>query len=99
MDIAWSPRLRPEVATTFAIAGTSASGRVLRANDRVRIAIAGINGRGQAHITGFGGMKDVEIAYLVDPDSRSARMHEQTRHPNSIFVLRHSFQEMPHVKR
>jgi predicted dehydrogenase len=58
------------VATTFAIAGTNASGRVLGANDRVRIAIAGINGRGQTHITGFGGMKDVEIAYLVDPDSR-----------------------------
>jgi len=58
------------VATTFAIAGTSASGRVLGANDRVRIAVAGIHGRGQTHITGFGGMKDVEIAYLVDPDSR-----------------------------
>jgi hypothetical protein len=30
------------VATTFAIAGTKASGRVLGANDRVRIAVAGI---------------------------------------------------------
>ena len=58
------------VATTFAVAGTRVSGRVLGANDRVRIAVAGINGRGQTHITGFGGMKDVEIAYLVDPDSR-----------------------------
>jgi predicted dehydrogenase len=58
------------VATAFTIAGANASGRVLGANDRVRIAIAGINGRGQTHITGFGGMKDVEIACLVDPDSR-----------------------------
>ena len=57
-------------ATTFAIAGGRASGRVLGANDRVRIAVAGINGRGQAHMTGFAQMKDVEIAYLVDPDSR-----------------------------
>jgi predicted dehydrogenase len=55
---------------TFVLSGTKASGRVLGANDRVRIAVAGINGRGQTHITGFGGMKDVEIAYLVDPDSR-----------------------------
>ncbi len=55
---------------TFTISGTKASGRVLGANDRVRIAIAGINGRGQWHMKGFGGMKDVEIAYLVDPDSR-----------------------------
>jgi len=58
------------VASTFAIAGTRASGRVRGANDRVRIAVAGINGRGQTHLTGFGQMKDVEIAYLVDPDSR-----------------------------
>ncbi len=58
------------VATTLAISSRSAYGRVLGANDRVRIAIAGIHGRGQTHITGFGGMKDVEIAYLVDPDSR-----------------------------
>ena len=55
---------------TFVLSGTKASGRVLGANDRVRIAIAGINGRGQGHMAGFGGMKDVEIAYLVDPDSR-----------------------------
>ncbi|NLF73448.1 MAG: Gfo/Idh/MocA family oxidoreductase [Candidatus Anammoximicrobium sp.] len=55
---------------TFVLSGTKASGRVLGANDRVRIAIAGLHGRGQTHMTGFGGMKDVEIAYLVDPDSR-----------------------------
>lgn len=54
----------------FAISGTKASGRVLGANNRVRVAVAGINGRGRSHITGFGGMKDVEVAYLVDPDSR-----------------------------
>ena len=55
---------------TFAVSGTKASGRVLGANDRVRVAVAGINGRGRSFLTGFGGMKDVEIAYLVDPDSR-----------------------------
>jgi predicted dehydrogenase len=55
---------------TLTLSGTKASGRVLGANDRVRIAIAGIHGRGQGHMANFGGMKDVEIAYLVDPDSR-----------------------------
>lgn len=55
---------------TFAISGTKASGRVPGANDRVRIAVAGINGRGRQHITAFGEMRDVEIAWLVDPDSR-----------------------------
>jgi predicted dehydrogenase len=58
------------IAATFAISGTRASGRVLGANNRVRIAVAGINGRGQAHITAYGEMRDVEVAYLVDPDSR-----------------------------
>jgi len=55
---------------TCVLSGTKASGRVLGANDRVRIAVAGIHGRGQTHLSGFGGMKDVEVAYLVDPDSR-----------------------------
>jgi len=58
------------LAATFAISGTKASGRVLGANDRVRVAVAGINGRGQQHITAYGEMRDVEIAWLVDPDSR-----------------------------
>ena len=62
--------LASSLVTPFVIAGTKASGRVLGANDRVRIAVAGINGRGRSHMTGYGGMKDVEVAYLVDPDSR-----------------------------
>jgi len=56
---------------TFVVSGTKASGRVLGANDRIRIAVAGINGQGKwRHLRGFGPMKDVEIAYIVDPDSR-----------------------------
>ncbi len=55
---------------TIAISGTKASGRILGANDRVRVAVAGINGRGQEHIRSYGDIKNVEIAYLVDPDSR-----------------------------
>ncbi len=42
----------------------------LGANERVRMAVAGIKGRGGSHIDAFGSMKgDVEVAYLVDPDS------------------------------
>ena len=50
------------------IAGTQASGKVIGANDRLRIAVAGVNGRGKSHITGWLGQDNVEIAYLVDPD-------------------------------
>src|SRR6188472_140029 len=53
----------------FTIAGTKASGRVIGANDTIRIGVAGINGRGGSHIDGFGSQKNVEVAYLIDPDS------------------------------
>ena len=50
--------------------GTSASGQVKGANDRIRIAVAGLNGRGKGHISAYLKQKNVEIAYLVDPDSK-----------------------------
>ncbi len=58
------------IAATFAISGTKASGRILGANERVRIAVAGIHGRGGQHISAFASMPDVDVVYLVDPDSR-----------------------------
>ncbi len=57
------------VHANFVIAGTKSTGRVIGANDTIRIAVAGINGRGGEHIKEFSGMKNVQIAYLVDPDS------------------------------
>ena len=53
------------------IIGTKSSAKVKGANDRLRIAIAGLNGRGGSHIGGFGGMSGVEIAYVSDPDARA----------------------------
>lgn len=41
---------------------------ILGANDRFRIAVCGVNGRGKSHISGFGGLNNVEVACLVDPD-------------------------------
>jgi predicted dehydrogenase len=55
----------------FAIGGTKSSGRVIGANDVIRIGVAGLNGRGSAHVGEFAGMKGVEITYLIDPDSRT----------------------------
>jgi predicted dehydrogenase len=58
-------------AATLTVAGTKASGRVLGANDRIRIAVAGVNGRGMAHLQEYCGLnKKCEVAYIVDPDSR-----------------------------
>jgi predicted dehydrogenase len=56
---------------SITIAGTKSSGRVLGANDTIRVAVAGLNGRGSSHVGAFAGMQDVSVAYLVDPDSRT----------------------------
>ena len=61
------------IAATFTIAGTKASGRVLGANDTVRVAVAGIHGRGEATSRITAKMKGVQITYLIDPDSRLVR--------------------------
>ncbi|MCI0702577.1 MAG: Gfo/Idh/MocA family oxidoreductase, partial [Planctomycetia bacterium] len=58
-------------AASVTIAGTKSSGKVLGANDTIRIAVAGINGRGGNHVDSFSKMQNVEIAYLVDPDKRT----------------------------
>jgi predicted dehydrogenase len=58
-------------AATVAIAGTKSSGKVLGANDTIRLAVAGLNGRGGEHVASFLKIKNVEIAYLIDPDTRT----------------------------
>ena len=62
--------LAASAGAAFTISGTKSSGRVIGANDSVRIAIAGLNGRGAAHVDEFAPMKGVDITYLVDPDAR-----------------------------
>lgn len=58
------------LGTGLILTGTKASGRVLGANDRLRIAVAGLNGRGQSHLGAWLEQENVEISWLIDPDSR-----------------------------
>jgi predicted dehydrogenase len=44
------------------------SARVIGANDRVRVGIVGLRGRGENHITAYGRLPNVEIAALCDID-------------------------------
>ena len=53
-----------------AFAATLAPQSVLGANDRIRVCVVGVNGRGGSHIDGFGAIDNVEVAALCDPDSR-----------------------------
>ena len=47
---------------TVLLSGTKASGRAIGANNRLRIAVEGLNGRGRSHIGGWLGQDNVEIA-------------------------------------
>ena len=49
---------------------SSASHRVLGANDRVRVGQVGCGGRGGGHISAYLGMEDVDLCWLVDIDTK-----------------------------
>ncbi|HEX3150524.1 MAG TPA: Gfo/Idh/MocA family oxidoreductase [Gemmataceae bacterium] len=54
--------------SAITIAGTKSSGRVLGANDVIRVGVAGIHGQGNAHIGEYLKLPGVQITYLIDPD-------------------------------
>lgn len=39
------------------------------ANDRVRVAVIGVNGRGKDHISGFSKLENVQVTTLCDVDN------------------------------
>src|SRR5437867_6870210 len=66
----------------FTVAGTKSSGRVLGANDVIRVGVAGIHGQGNAHIDQYLKEKNVQVTHLIDPDrslfaSRGEKIREQ----------------------
>jgi len=58
------------IGATFVIGGTKSTGKVLGANDTIRVGVAGIRGRGGAHIGTFVSMEGVQVTHLIDPDIR-----------------------------
>lgn len=83
----------------FTIAGTKASGRVIGANDSVRVAVAGLNGRGKSHIGDLLDLEGVEITYLVDPDQQvldgalSAVESKTGRRPRGVSDIREALDD------
>ena len=59
------------VAAGFATA--SSAKKVLGANDRIRVAVVGVRGRGWDHVKGYHPIPGVEIAYLCDVDENVLR--------------------------
>ena len=62
---------RTFVLSSGAAVLTQAAGKA-EANDRVRVAVLGVHGRGQDHIAGIQKLPDAEVALLCDPDMRVA---------------------------
>ena len=59
------------VSAGFAIGGTKSSGRVIGANDRVRVGVAGLNSRGASHVDAFtNDVSGTEVAYLIANEGR-----------------------------
>ncbi|TFG98849.1 MAG: gfo/Idh/MocA family oxidoreductase, partial [Calditrichales bacterium] len=63
-------------STSGALAAASIAGpmiipqHVFGANDRVRVAVLGVNGRGKNHIEGYMNLPNVEVVTLCDPDMK-----------------------------
>src|SRR5437016_10649181 len=55
-------------AVTLGAATLALGGKVLGANDRVRVAVCGVRGRGHDHIRGFAHVRGAELAALCDVD-------------------------------
>lgn len=55
-------------ALTVGAATLALSGKILGANDRVRLAICGVRGRGKDHIHGFAHVPDAQMVALCDID-------------------------------
>ena len=60
--------MKSTAAAAAAPAAAFAAGGVLGANDRIRAAVLGVNGRGQSHMYGLQPIQNVEVTTFVDPD-------------------------------
>ena len=77
----------------------AASKKILGANDTIRVAVLGVNGRGKNHIAGFQAIENVEVVALVDPDLAIANQRadefekQYGRRPKVIQDLRKAYDD------
>ncbi len=60
-------------AIAAGLATASSARKILGANDRIRIAVVGVRGRGWDHVKGYKPIPGVEIAYFCDVDENVLR--------------------------
>ena len=62
--------VKRSIAAEVGLAWAASTAGVLGANDDIRVAVVGINGRGGSHISGFGEMKGVRVVAFCDVDQK-----------------------------
>ena len=60
--------MKSAAGAAVASSAFAAGGRVIGANDKIRVAVLGVNGRGQSHMYGLQPIDNVEVTTFVDPD-------------------------------
>ncbi|HZS53519.1 MAG TPA: Gfo/Idh/MocA family oxidoreductase [Bryobacteraceae bacterium] len=65
--------LRTSAVAAAGLATAASAKKVMGANDRIRIAVVGLHGRGWDHVRGYKPIPGVEIAYFCDCDENVLR--------------------------
>ncbi len=65
--------LRTSAVAAAGLATAASTKKILGANDRIRIAVVGVRGRGWDHVKGYRPIPGVEIAYFCDIDENVLR--------------------------
>jgi len=95
------------LAAAVAAAGTLPVAKALAAdtkqstspNEKLSIAIVGVGGRGGEHLNAFCARKDIDIAYIVDPDEKIGNMRADAvakklgRRPKFVRDMREAFDD------
>ncbi|HEY7311194.1 MAG TPA: Gfo/Idh/MocA family oxidoreductase [Gemmataceae bacterium] len=74
--------LQTSAASVAALSAVTAAGAADKPNDKIVLAVLGVNGRGRGLISGFSGLENVEIAAICDPDENAAKGALKSVNPN-----------------
>ena len=83
--------LKSAALSTAAVSWSARSwSQVASANDDVRVAVVGFNGRGRNHLSGFSGIKGCRITGLCDVDTNVLGKEQQTWADKGVQVEAHT---------
>ncbi len=91
--------LQTSAASVAALSAVTAAGAADKPNEKIVMAVLGVNGRGRGLLQGFSSRDDVEIAALCDPDENAANRalkvvsSKQKRTPKVVQDLRRIFDD------